>query len=447
MSRKSDPIEIKVKRCLDSIENLHSVLYKKLYTELQDNILATSVSKLRKYLVEYLKIPTTGRHTRNYWISRGWSEAEALVKIKINNKNRIFISPYSREFWTNKVNPVTGVNYTTDEADLERNSRRPTKKEYWLKMGYSLEDSLKLAEKTRKDNTQLGVKNSKKISPELRRASSPLNIDYWIFRGFTEEESIEKISERQRTFSLKLCIEKYGEEQGEKVWKERQLKWQTTLLNKTDEEIFKINLKKNPHRIDCYTSIDELIDSLAKKNIKIYKTEDELIEKVLKDLNENIIKTYWKPEKYVNKLPKIQFEVLGISKDYFVEKIKDKFNTGAVLLENSGCYKNYIMWVDEGLLRSSFEIYFYQQIKKIDSSAIISVDESYPNSRMRFDFFIKNGDYIEICPIKIKTSNHSKKIEYDKTINKKIKLFNPILLSTIQEIDDYIEKYKNEFIG
>jgi very-short-patch-repair endonuclease len=50
-------------------------------------------------------------------------------------------------------------------------------------------------------------------------------LGYWLKQGFSEEESIEKLSERQSTFSLEKCIQKYGEVEGRKRWVDRQKKW------------------------------------------------------------------------------------------------------------------------------------------------------------------------------------------------------------------------------
>jgi len=54
-------------------------------------------------------------------------------------------------------------------------------------------------------------------------------LDYWINKGFNEEESEKKLKERQLTFTLDICIEKYGEEKGRKVYTDRQKKWQKSL--------------------------------------------------------------------------------------------------------------------------------------------------------------------------------------------------------------------------
>jgi len=54
---------------------------------------------------------------------------------------------------------------------------------------------------------------------------------YWIDKGLSEQESINKISELQKTFSLDICIHKYGEVEGRKRWQERQDKWKAKVFN------------------------------------------------------------------------------------------------------------------------------------------------------------------------------------------------------------------------
>lgn len=61
----------------------------------------------------------------------------------------------------------------------------------------------------------------------------------------TEEEAKIALKESQTTFSLKKCIEKYGEIEGTKRWEERQDKWQNTLNSKSEEEKIKINMSKS----------------------------------------------------------------------------------------------------------------------------------------------------------------------------------------------------------
>ena len=57
-------------------------------------------------------------------------------------------------------------------------------------------------------------------------------IGYWIKKGYSEEDAKKIVSERQKTFTLEKCIEKYGEEEGLKRWKERQEKWSKKIEEK-----------------------------------------------------------------------------------------------------------------------------------------------------------------------------------------------------------------------
>ena len=56
-------------------------------------------------------------------------------------------------------------------------------------------------------------------------------IGYWIKKGYSEEDAKKIVSERQKTFTLNRCIEKYGEEEGLKKWEKRQEKWKKSLQN------------------------------------------------------------------------------------------------------------------------------------------------------------------------------------------------------------------------
>jgi len=56
-------------------------------------------------------------------------------------------------------------------------------------------------------------------------------LDYWINKGYSEDDANKKLKERQTTFTLNLCIEKYGEESGTEIYNNRQQKWQKSLLD------------------------------------------------------------------------------------------------------------------------------------------------------------------------------------------------------------------------
>ena len=75
-------------------------------------------------------------------------------------------------------------------------------------------------------------------------------IEYWLKQGYSEEEAKRRQSERQTTFSLEICIEKHGKEEGTRIWKERQDKWQKSLLSKEDYE--EMNKRKDSASIEYF---------------------------------------------------------------------------------------------------------------------------------------------------------------------------------------------------
>jgi uncharacterized protein YaeQ len=115
--------------------------------------------------------------------------------------------------------------------------------EFWINKGFSKEES-KIKVKEVMD--EIHKKTSKKLkdNPEKYAYKFPTKVEYYLEKGFSEEEGIKKISEIQNRFSLEKCIEKYGNEDGEKVWLNRQERWINTLDLKTEEEKIEINKKK-----------------------------------------------------------------------------------------------------------------------------------------------------------------------------------------------------------
>ena len=214
--------------------------------ELIDEILSVDVKNSKKEIEKYIRKKLglnkrRAKHTKDYWLLRGWSEDESYVKAK-ENKQKNCKSVYSREFWLERINPATSKPYTVEEADFERNSRRPIRKEYWIKKGYKKDEAIKLAEETKNSNNEKGSKNS--ATSNVRKITSKRCIEYYVARGYSEKEAKELVSKEQTFFSKKICIEQYGEKRGLEIWQERQDKWQKTLNSKPPEEIARINRSK-----------------------------------------------------------------------------------------------------------------------------------------------------------------------------------------------------------
>jgi len=96
--------------------------------------------------------------------------------------------------------------------------------EFWLKRGFNNEDSLKIIKNIQNDISKKAIKK-RHDNKHLYTDVNPTQKLYWMKKGFTEDESKNKVSERQKTFTLEKCIEKYGEIKGLEIWNNRQNKW------------------------------------------------------------------------------------------------------------------------------------------------------------------------------------------------------------------------------
>lgn len=225
-------LEENINKAFEHISNIEPSFKDKIYKEVLslDNVKNTSgdVLKIVKQLMNMPPI-AYGSKTKNYWINRGWTEAEARYKARNSGKPiERRTSPFNYLHWVEK-------GYSEEEAKFKANSIRPIRKEYWLVKGYSEEEAIKLAAETKDKNNKLGADKSASRPLEESRASSPRCIEYYLIRGFSKKEAVKKVKEHQVTFSLDKCIEKYGEEKGRARWIKRQEKWLKSLANKTPE--------------------------------------------------------------------------------------------------------------------------------------------------------------------------------------------------------------------
>jgi hypothetical protein len=102
-----------------------------------------------------------------------------------------------------------------------------------------------------------------------------MRIEYFLKKGYSEEESKEMVIERQTTFSKEICIKKYGEDEGLKIFNLRQEKWAKTLIENG-------NLKAG------YSLISQ---ELFHKISKFYESQEDLYYAKSKLNNEYFIST------------------------------------------------------------------------------------------------------------------------------------------------------------
>lgn len=120
--------------------------------------------------------------------------------------------------------------------------------EFWINKGFSEEESKnKVKEVT--DIIHKKTWDKRRKNHELYQDVNTTQLKYWIKKGFTEDEAKKKIKERQLTFTIEKCIEKYGEEEGIIVYNKRQQKWndimQTKYKNGEYQKFTKDNYSNN----------------------------------------------------------------------------------------------------------------------------------------------------------------------------------------------------------
>lgn len=115
-------------------------------------------------------------------------------------------SSYIDEHFKGENNPNSSLN--ADEQS--RKERSPFSKEYYKKRGLNESDRTSFC------------KNIKR--------SYNTTLEYYTNKGYSEKEAKGILSERQRTFTLEKCIQKYGEVEGRLIWENRQDKWKLKMF-------------------------------------------------------------------------------------------------------------------------------------------------------------------------------------------------------------------------
>jgi hypothetical protein len=352
----------KLDKIIEGIGNLHPDIIAKIYSIDDDYVSKCKPKILCSFITnEILKnTKPVNKSSLEYWLKRGWPEKEAKIKSKeIKDKQKLkrtkSTSPYTINFWVER-------GYSEQEAEYKRNSKRPIRKEYWIEKGYPEQEAIKLAKNTKDRNNKNGAKKSSLRPIEELRKNSTACIEYYLEKGYSEQEAIVLIKERQATGRLDRFIQRYGEVEGLHKWQTRQIKWQETLKNKPKEEIEKINKCKNSIKLKFFNDVEHCISDLGKiRNIKLYRNIEEYLEKFKDDIKKYPYIVYYPIEKIMDKIPNIQKEIFNNDLYELEKRILNLLKPKEKYLIIKGNKQAYRKWETEGLLRSSYEIYFYDK--------------------------------------------------------------------------------------
>lgn len=127
--------------------------------------------------------------------------------------------PEMRKLSSERCRGDSNPNSKTKSSQEDRNSRSPYHIDFYKKrFPDSYEEEYKKFQIAQQSN--------------INKRNPPSNkIEYWLNLGFSEEEAQLKLKDRQTTFSLEKCIEKYGEKEGRERFDQRQKKWKHKVFN------------------------------------------------------------------------------------------------------------------------------------------------------------------------------------------------------------------------
>lgn len=192
-------------------------------------------------------------------------------------------------------------------------------KEFWIKKGFSEEDSILKSVEVMKE---IHKKTSKKLkdNPENYLTKYPTKIEYYTNKGISEEDAIKEISKIQNRFSLERCIRENGDKVGHEIWLNRQIKWQNSLkdngnlkggYSEISQVLFRDILNLYPIKeisnIYFYTKNNEYLIR-SDKSLFLYDFTDISKKKIIEyngdqyHANPNIYKEYDLPHPYHKKI-------------------------------------------------------------------------------------------------------------------------------------------------
>jgi hypothetical protein len=210
------------------------------------------------------RVNLTYKNSKEFWLLKGYTYEESVI-----NSNRI-----KEELKKHNTNTFEYFNILTDMSKEEINERinefTPLRVEYWKSRGYNESEAINRISELQTKNSQKLIKLRNEF-PERYSATTETQLGYWLNKGYNNEEAALKLSERQTTFSKEICVEKYGELEGLRVFTDRQNKWNNSL-----SENGKLKMGYSKISQELFYEIMEHYSINEKENIKFATHNNEL---------------------------------------------------------------------------------------------------------------------------------------------------------------------------
>lgn len=123
----------------------------------------------------------------------------------------------------------------------------------------------------------ISIKSKQAASTRTLNNNVATTLVYYTSRGMSELEARVALSKRQRTFSLEICIEKYGKELGIVRWNERQEKWKKSLDALPMEEKQRILKAKTLALTNSYSHISRSLFDMLNQPEALYGSDEAIL--------------------------------------------------------------------------------------------------------------------------------------------------------------------------
>lgn len=264
--------------------------------------------------------------------------------------------------------------------------------DYWLSRGWSYTESVNKIKEIQTINKDISVEKQsklKRLDYHKWCENQNTHIEYYIKRGMSEEDALEYIKKRQKTFSLDICINKYGID-GINIWKERQRNWYNKIKDiEVNKDSNSPTFQKNKYGDNwIFNAID---------NVSFLNTTKEIIKEIIKKTGndfEFFIKEYNNIKDVISMKEVIFILQSKILQDFFGKNYYEMSyliqKTLNIKIKSFGT----IRYFNNHICRSNGEYYIAKKLKKLNIDYIY--EKRYPNSRYICDFYIPKLDlYVE----------------------------------------------------
>jgi hypothetical protein len=270
------------------------------YIDIFFNIVKEHVNSYSKYFWNNSCLELNSNSVSDeYWLQRGWSNDELNKK----RKDRYATGTITFQKAKYALNEEDAIKKLKDRQTIIKSKRKKTYKKYlkadpdyfkkkcgysvdhFIDKGFTKDESINLSNdvafKVSKNNKQW-AKEQKFKNPNYWSSRTETQLEYWIAKGYSEESAKQKLKERQTTFSKKICIEKYGEVEGLRIFKDRQEKWKKKVFNDKQwlgggvskvsndlfEQIIKLSKLKSLNCLFGYKNEKHIRDKNSKRTYK-----------------------------------------------------------------------------------------------------------------------------------------------------------------------------------